>query len=56
MYENDWGFRYQGLGPMVPLGNFVLFIPRDFWFEAVLGTDFGGLAVLLVALGWCPST
>ena len=41
MFGNDWGSPSRVLG--------------DFWFEAVLGAGFGGLAVLGGALGWCPS-
>ena len=55
MFGNDWGSPSRVLGAVAPLGDSVLYISRDFWFEAVLGAGFGGLAVLGGAWGWCPS-
>ena len=41
VFDNDWGFRSRILGAMAPLGDSVLFIPRDFWFEVVGGGILG---------------
>ena len=55
MFGNDCGFRSRILGAAAPLGDSVLLIPRDFWFEAIMGAGLGGLAALVVALRWYPS-
>ena len=54
MFGNDCGFRSRILGAAGSLGGSVLFTPRDFWFEAVLGVGFGGLAVLVGGFGVVP--
>ena len=48
----SWGPR---LPSAAPLGDSALLIPRNFWFEAILGAGLGGLAVLVGALRWYAS-
>ena len=47
VFGNDCGFRSRILGAAAQLGDSVLLIPRDFWFEAILGAGLGGFAVLV---------
>ena len=56
VFGNDWGFRSRILGTEAPLGTLFflslgIFSSRPFW-----GQDLGGLAVLVGALGWYPSS
>ena len=54
MFGNDWDFHSRVLRAMAPLADSVLFIPRDFWFEAVLGAGSGGLTVTCWGFGVVP--
>ena len=56
VFGNDCGFRSRILGGRGSLGDSVFLVPRDFWLGAILGAGLGGLALLVGALRWYPST
>ena len=48
VFDNGWGFHSRVLVAVASLERGSAFYPSGFWFEAILGAGFGGLA----ALGW----